>query len=638
MIVLSCKDISKSYGVNSIFENISFNVEDKDKIGLIGKNGSGKTSLLKILSKEIPYDSGEIYISQNKKIGVLTQHINIDSNETLYDECLKVFQHLIDKEGRIRELETEMTKFSESESELSRIMEEYSSLCEEFEREEGYGYKSRLVGTLKGLGFSEEEFKREVNSFSGGQKSRIQLAKLLLQKADILFLDEPTNHLDMDSVSFLEGYLRDFDKALILISHDRYFLDKTVNRIFLTENKGIKKYNGNYSSYVKIRKREIEVLKHQYEVQKKEIKRQQEIIDKFASYGNQRLTRQAQSRKKLLDKMKILEIPPADLKMKINFTPLIESGKEVLKVRNLKKSYLGTPLFENVNFDIYKGEKVVLTGKNGSGKSTLLNIILGNIPCDFGEIEEAVKVNKAYFDQEERTLNENNTVIDEIWDAFPNLNHSQIRGYLAKFMFFGDDIFKFVGDLSGGERVRLSLLKLMLSGANFLLMDEPTNHLDINSKEILEEVLNDYEGTVFIVSHDRYFINNVADKIISLDEKGTATFLGNYDYYIQKIQENEDFDNYVKINKTREKKEKKKLKELRDLERESKRLIKNLEKEIYDIEEKLVELNELAQDPTLYEDNEKREKLFSEMKETFKQKEKLYEKLDLVLNQPLEDN
>lgn len=638
MIVLSCKDISKSYGVNSIFENISFNVEDKDKIGLIGKNGSGKTSLLKILSKEIPYDSGEIYISQNKKIGVLTQHINIDSNETLYDECLKVFQHLIDKEGRIRELETEMTKFSESESELSRIMEEYSSLCEEFEREEGYGYKSRLVGTLKGLGFSEEEFKREVNSFSGGQKSRIQLAKLLLQKADILFLDEPTNHLDMDSVSFLEGYLRDFDKALILISHDRYFLDKTVNRIFLTENKGIKKYNGNYSSYVKIRKREIEVLKHQYEVQKKEIKRQQEIIDKFASYGNQRLTRQAQSRKKLLDKMKILEIPPADLKMKINFTPLIESGKEVLKVRNLKKSYLGIPLFENVNFDIYKGEKVVLTGKNGSGKSTLLNIILGNIPCDFGEIEEAVKVNKAYFDQEERTLNENNTVIDEIWDAFPNLNHSQIREYLAKFMFFGDDIFKFVGDLSGGERVRLSLLKLMLSGANFLLMDEPTNHLDIDSKEILEEALNDYEGTVFIVSHDRYFINNVADKIISLDEKGTATFLGNYDYYIQKIQENEDFDNYVKINKTREKKEKKKLKELRDLERESKRLIKNLEKEIYDIEEKLVELNELAQDPTLYEDNEKREKLFSEMKETFKQKEKLYEKLDLVLNQPLEDN
>lgn len=638
MIVLSCKDISKSYGVNSIFENISFNVEDKDKIGLIGKNGSGKTSLLKILSKEIPYDSGEIYISQNKKIGVLTQHINIDSNETLYDECLKVFQHLIDKEGRIRELETEMTKFSESESELSRIMEEYSSLCEEFEREEGYGYKSRLVGTLKGLGFSEEEFKREVNSFSGGQKSRIQLAKLLLQKADILFLDEPTNHLDMDSVSFLEGYLRDFDKALILISHDRYFLDKTVNRIFLTENKGIKKYNGNYSSYVKIRKREIEVLKHQYEVQKKEIKRQQEIIDKFASYGNQRLTRQAQSRKKLLDKMKILEIPPADLKMKINFTPLIESGKEVLKVRNLKKSYLGIPLFENVNFDIYKGEKVVLTGKNGSGKSTLLNIILGNIPCDFGEIEEAVKVNKAYFDQEERTLNENNTVIDEIWDTFPNLNHSQIRGYLAKFMFFGDDIFKFVGDLSGGERVRLSLLKLMLSGANFLLMDEPTNHLDIDSKEILEEALNDYEGTVFIVSHDRYFINNVADKIISLDEKGTATFLGNYDYYIQKIQENEDFDNYVKINKTREKKEKKKLKELRDLERESKRLIKNLEKEIYDIEEKLVELNELAQEPTLYEDNEKREKLFSEMKETFKQKEKLYEKLDLVLNQPLEDN
>lgn len=638
MIVLSCKDISKSYGINSIFENISFNVEDKDKIGLIGKNGSGKSSLLKILSKEIPYDSGEIYISQNKKIGVLTQHININSNETLYNECLKVFQHLIDKEGRIRELETEMTKFSEDESKLSKIMEEYSSLCEEFEREEGYGYKSRLVGTLKGLGFSEEEFKREVNSFSGGQKSRIQLAKLLLQKADILFLDEPTNHLDMDSVSFLEGYLRDFDKALILISHDRYFLDKTVNRIFLMENKGIKKYNGNYSSYVKIRKREIEVLKHQYEVQKKEIKRQQDIIDKFASYGNQRLTRQAQSRKKLLDKMKVLEIPSTDLKMKISFKPLIESGKEVLKVRNLKKSYLGTPLFENVNFEIYKGEKVVLIGKNGSGKSTLLNIILGNITCDFGEIEETVKVNKAYFDQEERTLNENNTVIDEIWDAFPNLNHGQIRGYLAKFMFFGDDIFKFVGDLSGGERVRLSLLKLMLSGANFLLMDEPTNHLDIDSKEILEEALNDYEGTVFIVSHDRYFINNVADKIISLDEKGTATFLGNYDYYIQKVQENEDFDNYVKINKTREKKEKKKLKELKDLERENKRLIKKLEKEIYDIEEKLVELNELAQDPTLYEDNEKREKLFSEMKKTFKQKEDLYEKLDLVLNQSLEDN
>ncbi|MBZ2174876.1 ABC-F family ATP-binding cassette domain-containing protein [Schnuerera sp. xch1] len=607
MIVLSCNKISKRYVVDEILRDISFTVEDKDKIGLIGVNGSGKTTLFKILAQEISKDDGEIYIKKNLKIGYLQQHTNISSEKQVFDECLQVFEPLIEMEKNLRNLEQKISiESSKSKSEkLNRLMNEYSQLLEEFNNLNGYGYKSEIRGVLKGLGFQDEDMEKKINVLSGGQKARLSLAKLLLEKPELLLLDEPTNHLDIDAISWLESYLNEYKGAAIIISHDRYFLNNVVSRVFHLENQELKSYNTNYSGFMKQRKKELELLKKQYENQQREIKRQEEIIRRFSNYGGSRYIKQAQSRQKLLDKMKAVEKPTNNKKVKISFKPKIRSGRQILNIENLEKSFGDFKLLEDINCNIYRGEKVGLIGPNGIGKTTLFKMILGKIPYDNGNIILGHHVNIGYFDQEQTGLNLDKTVIDEIWDQNPDFDHYTIRTILSRFLFIGDDIFKEIKDLSGGERGRLSLLKMMLSNANFLLMDEPTNHLDIDSKEILEDALLDYEGTLLIISHDRYFLNTVTDKILELTEDGINEYLGNYDYYLLKkneviIEDEEEQKTKTQI-KLKRKKERKKSK----LEKRKKANIKTLEKLIEEKERKIEELDTQLCDPKLYDEPEK---------------------------------
>ena len=627
MIVLSCSNISKSYGANTILENISFSIEDGDKIGLIGLNGSGKTTLFNILAGEILNDSGDIYIQKDLKIGYLKQHTNIESNLTIFDECLEVFKPLIEMEKVLRNLEHKISLESSNghSDKLDSLLNEYSILLEEFNNQNGYGYRSEIKGVLKGLGFSDEEMDKNANVLSGGQKARLSLAKLLLEKPNVLLLDEPTNHLDIDAINWLENFLKEYNGAVLTISHDRYFLNNVVSKIFLLENKNIKIYNTNYTKYMEQRKKDLEILKKQYENQQKEIKRQEEIIQRFSNYGGKRYIKQAQARQKLLDKMKLLDKPIDDKKAKINFEPKIKSGRDVLKVENLGKSFKEYELFKDINFNIYRGEKVGLIGPNGVGKTTLFKTILNEIPYEEGNITIGQHVHIGYFDQEQTNLNLNNTVIDEIWDEHPKLNHFEIRTILSHFLFIGDDIFKEISELSGGERGRLQLLKMMLSDANFLLMDEPTNHLDIDSKEVLEDALIEYEGTVLVISHDRYFLNKVADKILEMTEDGIIEYLGNYDYYLEKknetvIEEDEEFKT-----KTQIKLERKKEREKQKLYRKKKNKIENLENLIEKNEIKIENLDKLLCDPKIYENPEKALELSQEREEIQLKLDKLYD-------------
>lgn len=608
MIVLSCSNIRKSYITDTILDGISFTVADGDKIGVIGLNGSGKTTLFNILSGELQQDSGDIYIQKDVKIGYLKQHTRIESNKNIFEECLEVFTPLINMESQLRKLEEEISIESQKgdTEKLKQLMETYSHLSEEFMSLNGYGYKSEIKGVLKGLGFTEEDFEKEVNVLSGGQKSRLYLAKLLLGKPDILLLDEPTNHLDIEAISWLEKFLKEYKGAALVISHDRYFLDNIVNRIFHIENQKMKIYETNYTNFMIRRKKELEIYKKHFEDQQKEIKRQEEIISRFKSYGGEKYHRLAQSRQKLLDKMKVLAKPTEAMKARFKFEPKIKSGRDVLMVEGLEKSFADKKLLKDINFNIYRGEKVGLIGANGIGKTTLFKIILNQIPKDDGNIIVGHHVVPGYFDQEMSKLNLDKTVIDEIWDENPTFDHYKIRTILSQFMFIGDDIFKEISSLSGGEKARLSLLKLMLSNANFLLMDEPTNHLDIDSKEVLEEALLDYEGTVFVISHDRYFLNRVVNKILELTEDGIKEYLGNYDYYLEKKNEviDEDEEDLGKT-KTQIKLEKKKERELLELERAKRKEIADLEKRIAEAELKLEELDNLLCDPSIYETVEK---------------------------------
>jgi len=607
MIVLSCNNVSKAYVAENIIENISFTVNDNEKVGLIGLNGAGKTTLFNILTQNSDADSGEIYVAKGKKLGYLKQNTTIDSNMSIMEEMLTIFDDVIKLEERLYDLSNEIGGFTENDDteSLETLMDIYSKLSEEFAESDGYSFKSIIKGVLKGLGFSEVEFNKPVNILSGGQKSRVMLAKLLLKKADILLLDEPTNHLDIQAISWLEKYIKDFKGAVIIISHDRYFLDNTVNRIFLMENKSLTAYNGNYSKFMKKRKVELEQAAKQYDEYEREIERQEEMIRRLHAYGSKRNIRQAFSRQKALDKIKKLDKPSVESKkVKLRFTPKIKSGRDVLNVNNISMSFNNHQVFKNVNLNIYKGEKVGIIGPNGIGKSTLLKIIANIIKDYEGEVALGHYVNIAYYDQEQTNLDGESTVIDEIWDENPDLNYYDIRKYLAQFLFNGDDMYKIIADLSGGEKGRLSLLKLMTSNANFLLMDEPTNHLDIDSKEVLEDSLINYDGTILVVSHDRYFLNKVVDKIYDLSVDGAFEYLGNYDYYVQKKAELDESDDEEAINKT-----KTQINAEKKREREFIRDRQQREKEIREIEDKILlyenEIHELEYklcQPSTYND------------------------------------
>lgn len=603
MAIISVRNLNKSFLYNEIFKDVSFHLEKGDKIGLIGQNGAGKTTLFNILTNEVESDSGDIFIGKNISISHLKQHVRISSDNTVLKECKSIFADVFQLESSIRDLELKIADASQSLEELNILLEEYGRMTEEFHNVDGFSIDSRVVGVLKGLGFSEEEFNMQVNNLSGGQKSRLHLAKLLLTNPDLMLLDEPTNHLDIDTISWLERYLKDYNGTLIVISHDRFFLDNVVNRIFLLENTKLTTYDGNYTNYMAARKIELEILNRQYENQQTEIAIQQKIIDRFLSVGREKAIRQGLSRQKQLEKIELLDPIKTTSTANIKFTTSIKTGHDIFIAEDLSKSFGEKKIFENIDFQFYKGDRVGLVGKNGVGKTTLFKIISDEISSDTGKLQRGSNVIIGYFDQEMAGLDPENTVIEEIWDAYPKLTHFQVRSYLAKMMFVGENILKEIKFLSGGEKARISLLKLMLSNANVLLMDEPTNHLDIDSKEILEDALRDYEGSVISISHDRYFLNNFANKIWDMTSSSITEYLGNYDYFSEKKAElSRPEELYDYVTKTEKKNAYKKVKAIEDEERKQKKAMNELLESIERLEAEVSELEDKMADPEVSKD------------------------------------
>lgn len=532
-MILACHNISKAFGDQIIVKSGSFHIEEREKAALIGLNGAGKSTILKMIMKELDTDEGDIILSKGKTIGYLSQHQDLSAHHSILEELKSARTEIIDMERQIRTMELEM-KHLEGEQLESRL-HSYHLLTQRFEQENGYAFQSELVGVLKGLGFHEEEFTKDVNTLSGGQKTRVALGKLLLTKPDVLLLDEPTNHLDMNSIAWLENYLLNYDGAVLIVSHDRYFLNRVVSKVIEIEHGNIMMFKGNYSAFAEKKKIIREAQIKEYLNQQQEIKHQEAVIEKLRSFNREKSIKRAESREKMLDKMERTE-KPIDNQAELHFSlePSCVSGNDVLSVENISKAFGSNTLFQNISFEIKRGEHVAIIGDNGTGKTTLLKILNELIAADSGVFKLGTKVKIGYYDQEHHVLHMDKTIFDEISDDYPSLTNTQIRNTLAAFLFTGDDVYKLIQDLSGGERGRVSLAKLMLSEANFLILDEPTNHLDIASKEILEKALNEYTGTVLYVSHDRYFINQTATRILDLVNKSLVNYIGNYDYYLEK--------------------------------------------------------------------------------------------------------
>lgn len=534
-MVLSCNNISKSFGTDDVLKAVSFHINDREKAAIVGINGSGKSTLLKIIIGELDADEGDVILAKDTTIGYLAQHQDLNSEYTIYEEMYNVNEDIIKLDERIRKLEIQM-KHAQGK-ELDQMLHTYTRLTHEFEIRNGYAYKSEVTGILKGLGFTEEDFDKKVNILSGGQKTRIALGKLLLSKPDILLLDEPTNHLDLISIAWLETFLINYDGAVVIVAHDRYFLDKVVTKIIELDNHKSQIFEGNYSDYINKKTMQKDAQLKAYINQQREIKHHEEVITKLRSFNREKSIRRAESRQKMLDKIERIEKPTENMQMNFSLEPRIISGNDVLRVEGLTKSYGNLKLFSDLNFEIKRGEKVALIGNNGTGKTTILKIITDSVNPDAGNIHLGTKVQIGYYDQEMAILDPEKTLFDELQDAYPYLDNTTVRNILAAFLFTEDDVFKKIKDISGGERGRVSLAKLMLSEANFLILDEPTNHLDIVSKEILENVLNSYSGTILYVSHDRYFINKTATRILDLNEGQLINYLGDYDYYLEKKAE-----------------------------------------------------------------------------------------------------
>lgn len=619
-MILALNNVSKSFGTDVILENISFHIEEKEKVGIVGVNGAGKSTLFKIITGELSLDSGEVIMPKSAALGYFSQSLEIDSSKTIYGELLTVFEPVMLIEQQLRDMESQMAHTKGEE--LDRLMSNYSELSHKMEEMDGYSYQSRIRGVIKGLGFSDDESSQTINELSGGQKTRVALGKILLQAPDILLLDEPTNHLDIDSIRWLEDFLRSYKGAVVIISHDRYFLDRVIGKVIEIENRKAKEYFGNYSYYAEKKIIDREIAWHQYINQQKEIKHQEEVIKKLREFNREKSIKRAESREKMLDKMERIEAPEnLPDKMRLSIKPLKESGNDVLSVDSLSMSFDSTPLFSNISFDIKKGEKVALIGPNGIGKTTLFRIILSKLEPVSGSIKLGSNVVIGYYDQEQSDLNLNKTIFDEISDTYPDLTVTQIRNVLAAFVFTGDDVFKTIDTLSGGEKGRVALAKIMLSKANFLILDEPTNHLDINSKEILEQALKSYEGTVLYISHDRYFINQTAQKIIELTKDKAVTYLGNYDYYMEKLEENKTEEKAQEtVTETENKIDWKKQKEIQAQQRKKENQIKKLENEISETEDKITELDELLATEEVYTNSMR-------SREVYEEKEALEEKL-----------
>ena len=635
-MILACQNISKSFGTDEIIKNASFHIEENEKAAIVGINGAGKSTLLKIIMQEIDADEGTVTVAKGKTIGYLAQHQEQDSDKTIYEEVLSVKQPVIEMEKRLRVMEDAMNGCDADE--MEKLLADYNKLNHEFELQEGYAYKSEVTGVLKGLGFGEEEFDKKMSELSGGQKTRVALGRLLVTKPDIINLDDPTNHLDMNSIAWLETYLMNYKGAVIIVSHDRYFLDRVVTKVIEVFQHRVSVFLGNYSDYAVKKKSAREALLRQYYNQQREIKHQEEVITKLKSFNREKSIKRAESREKMLDKMERLEKPVEDnTDIHITLEPNIVSGNDVMKVEGLAKQFDGNYLFSGIDFEIKRGERVALIGNNGTGKTTMLKIINGLIAPDGGEVRLGTNVHIGYYDQEHHVLHMEKTLVEEISDDYPYLNNTQIRNVLAAFLFTGDDVFKRIGDLSGGERGRVSLAKLMLSEANFLILDEPTNHLDITSKEILESALNQYTGTVFFVSHERYFINQTATRILDLTGKTVINYIGNYDYYLEKREEQTalhvtagqaearvpEKTSAVKMDWEQQKKEQARI-------RKQENAIKKVEADIEAKEQAIAEIDEKLADPEIATNSAKLNELGSLRAKEQEALEELYEQWETL--------
>ena len=636
-MILSCQNISKAFVENQVLKNVSFHIEDHEKAAIVGINGAGKTTLLRIIVGEMTPDDGQVVLAKDKTLGYLAQNSTVDTSHTIYEELLSVKADLLRLEEKIRECENNM-KHADGDA-LEDLMKQYTSLTHAFETGGGYLYRSELVGVLKGLGFTEDEFSKPVATLSGGQKTRVALGRLLLQNPDLIILDEPTNHLDMNSIAWLETYLLNYKGAVLIVSHDRYFLDRIAGKVIEIDQSKATTFMGNYSDYA-VKKEQLRVAAwNAYMNQQREIKHQEEVIEKLKSFNREKSIKRAESREKMLDKIEVIENPSeVRTDMKLTLTPRILSGNDVLTVEHLSKSFDSHKLFTDVNFEIKRGEHVAIIGDNGSGKTTLLKILNGLVPADQGTFRLGSNVEIGYYDQEHHVLHSEKTLFEEISDDYPYLNNTQIRNVLAAFLFTGEDVFKRISDLSGGERGRVSLAKLVLSNANFLILDEPTNHLDIMSKEILEDALNGYEGTILYVSHDRYFINRTAHRILDLTEGQFVSYVGNYDYYLEKhdtvmaaieasTPQSADADNTAatKAAESEVKLDWKAQKEEQARLRKKENDLKKCEEKIAELEARISEIDTEMSDPAIGTQVAKLQELSKEQTSCQEQLEKLYE-------------
>ena len=636
-MILSCQNISKAFVENQVLKNVSFHIEDHEKAAIVGINGAGKTTLLRIIVGEMTPDDGQVVLARDKTLGYLAQNSTVDTSHTIYEELLSVKADLLRLEEKIRECENNM-KHADGDA-LEDLMKQYTSLTHAFETGGGYLYRSELVGVLKGLGFTEDEFSKPVATLSGGQKTRVALGRLLLQNPDLIILDEPTNHLDMNSIAWLETYLLNYKGAVLIVSHDRYFLDRIAGKVIEIDQSKATTFMGNYSDYA-VKKEQLRVAAwNAYMNQQREIKHQEEVIEKLKSFNREKSIKRAESREKMLDKIEVIE-KPSEVRtdMKLTLTPRILSGNDVLTVEHLSKSFDSHKLFTDVNFEIKRGEHVAIIGDNGSGKTTLLKILNGLVPADQGTFRLGSNVEIGYYDQEHHVLHSEKTLFEEISDDYPYLNNTQIRNVLAAFLFTGEDVFKRISDLSGGERGRVSLAKLVLSNANFLILDEPTNHLDIMSKEILEDALNGYDGTILYVSHDRYFINRTAHRILDLTEGQFVSYVGNYDYYLEKhdtvmaaieasTPQSADADNTAatKAAESEVKLDWKAQKEEQARLRKKENDLKKCEEKIAELEARISEIDTEMSDPAIGTQVAKLQELTKEQAACQEQLEKLYE-------------
>lgn len=631
-MILNATNISKSFGSNEIIKDANFLVNEHEKVAIVGVNGAGKTTLLKILTGEEHADSGNVILAKDAKLGYLRQINNVDSTLSIIDELYTVIEHILNMEKRMLEMQEQMQHLSGEA--LEELYSSYTALTHSYELMDGYAAKSKVIGILKGLGFDENDFDRKINTLSGGQKTRVFLAKLLLEEPDIILLDEPTNHLDLRSIEWLESYLLNYKGAVIIVSHDRYFLDKIVSKVIDIENAEVQMYSGNYSDFSAKKQMLLDAKMKEYLNQQQEIKHQEAVIAKLKQFNREKSIKRAESRQKQLEKIDRVEAPITHIEnMKLSLDISKESGKDVLTVHNLAKSFDEKHLFSNINFEIKRGERVAIIGDNGTGKTTLLKIINGLLSPDTGEVIYGSNVSIAYYDQEHQVLHMDKTLFDEISDTYPDMSNTQIRNILAAFLFTGEDVFKKIGDLSGGERGRVSLVKLMLSKANFLLLDEPTNHLDILSKDVLESALNSFPGTICYVSHDRYFINKTATRILDLTGNRLLNYIGNYDYYIEKREAVEGAANLSNNNIEEKPAEisdsKQEWIENKTAQAQKKKIsnaLNKCEKEVEKIEEKLSLIDEEFANPEISSN-------VGKLMELQKEKTALEEKLEKLMNE-----